>query len=217
MFETIFYTETPSTNIEVKVKYNISPSDELVRYEDKETFQNLCEKGCPTYNKKWACPPFSPSYSKYSKNYTSALIICFYIGLGQFGYIKNDYLKVKAANSILKSRMDKFLRSLEGQYGGKLLSNGSCRLCKPCSCKDKNSGCKEPDKMRYSMEALGLNVGEISKNVLNHELFWYRKNQLPLYTSVVSCLLNNSGNLNLQTIEETLTTSFAKNHCQYYS
>lgn len=57
------------------------------------------------------------------------------------------------------------------------------------------------------MESLGLNVEEISKNILNHELVWYRKKQLPLYTSVVSCLLNDNQSLNLNEVEKALASN----------
>ncbi|HBF37380.1 MAG TPA: hypothetical protein DDW50_08680 [Firmicutes bacterium] len=202
MLETLFEVQTPSSKIKIQVIGNIIASQELIKFLDKEKFSELCKSGCPTYDKKWACPPYSPSYDQYAKLYSKAMLVCFFCTMDQFGYIKNDYLKIKAANSILKSRMDKFMRNLETELGGEFLSNGSCRICKPCSCKNKEGGCKNPTKRRYSMEAVGLDVGKISEDILEHKLFWYGKNRLPLYTSVVSCLLNNNQRMNLEGIKK---------------
>lgn len=99
-------------------------------------------------------------------------------------------MKVKASNSILKSRLDRLMRELEIKYTGKMLTNGSCRLCKTCN-KKNNLPCKKPFEMRYSMEALGLNVAQIAQHFFGHRLLWYKDKKAPSYSSVVSCLLTN--------------------------
>lgn len=182
---------TPTTSIVITVKAIVVNAELLKTYENKQKFEKLCEIGCPNYNNKWACPPFSPSYTQFSKNYVNALLILQYCNLMQFTYTKTEYIKLKASNSILKSKSDKLMRFLEEEYSGMMLSNGSCRLCKPCS---KKSGglCKKPNKMRYSMEALGLNVEQITEDFFNHKLQWYKNKLVPGYSSVVSCLLSNS-------------------------
>ena len=113
MLETFFDIQTPSSKIEIRVVGNTITSQELIKFVDKEKFSDLCKNGCPTYDKKWACPPYSPSYNKYTQFYSHAMIICFFSDMGQFSYIKHNYLKIKAANSILKSRMDKFMCTLD--------------------------------------------------------------------------------------------------------
>ena len=72
-----------------------------------------------------------------------------------------------------------------------MLSNGSCRLCKPCGLKREENKCLRPSKVRYSMEATGLNVSDICLTFFNHELLWYKDKLAPRYSSVVSCLLTN--------------------------
>jgi len=106
-----------------------------------------------------------------------------------FHYIKSDSLKIKAANSILKSRLDKALRLLSDRYGN-YISSGSCRLCKPCRCRS-GLPCGHPDKMSCSFEALGMDVGRLTESCLDHELLWYSKGNLPKYTSVAGGLLTN--------------------------
>jgi predicted metal-binding protein len=158
-------------------------------YINKEHFDGLCKQGCPNYGKKWSCPPLAPGYMDYTKNWKKLFILYMQISIDQFDYIKSDYLKVKAANIILKSRADKFLRKMAMQYGN-YISTGSCRLCKPCKCKIGVS-CAHPTIMTYSFEALGVDVSQIVEKYFSRVLLWYKPHNLPAYTSVVSGLLTN--------------------------
>jgi predicted metal-binding protein len=154
-----------------------------------EKFSGLCKDGCPNYRKKWSCPPYAPSFQDFAAGWNKLYVLYMRAATDQFAYIKNDYLKVKAANSILKSRADKFLRVMAAR-NGRFISTGSCRLCKPCKCK---SGviCAHPDKMTFSFEALGVDVGLLVPTYFNTPLLWYKPNSLPEYTAVVCGLLTN--------------------------
>ncbi|WP_373600709.1 DUF2284 domain-containing protein [Paraclostridium bifermentans] len=185
-----FTHKTPSSDIIINLRAVTCEVSDLLKFENKILFNSMCKEGCPNYKKKWACPPYSPTFSSYSKDYNHVLIVLMYCNLDQFNYTKTEYMKVKASNSILKSRMDNLMRELENEFNGLMLSNGSCRLCKPCNCK-KNLPCKRPELKRYSMEALGLDVSKISMKILNHELLWYKNKKSPEYSTVVSCLMVN--------------------------
>lgn len=182
--------KTPSTEVLVNLQTILIKADMLEKYEHKNEFENLCADGCPNYNNKWSCPPFSPSYSHTSKEYSNIILMLLYCDLSQFDYIKTEYMKIKASNSILKSKSEKLARFLEEDMCGVMITNGSCKLCKPCNRK-KNLNCKRPKEMRYSLEALGLNVGLISKEFFNHELLWYENKLAPKYSSVITGVLTN--------------------------
>jgi predicted metal-binding protein len=158
-------------------------------YVNKAKFGKSCANGCPNYARKWSCPPFSPSFRKFAAGWNRLFVLYMRINMNQFAYIKNSYLKIKAANSILKSRADRFLRKMGEQYG-RFISAGSCRLCKPCKCKT-NVSCAHPDKMTYSFEALGLDVSALVNRCFREPLLWYKPHKLPAYTSVVCGLLTN--------------------------
>lgn len=190
MLSYCFFHTTPSAKIKIHIKAFSCSTDELLKFENKDFFDSLCKKGCPNFGDKWSCPPYSPHFHDYSKNYNNCIIILLYCYLNQFDYIKTEYMKIKASNSILKSKADYLIRNLEDTHSGLMISNGSCRLCKPCSCK-KQLPCKKPQLRRYSMESLGLNVGAISKSYFNHELLWYKNKQSPCYSSVLSCFITN--------------------------
>ncbi|MCL1798182.1 MAG: DUF2284 domain-containing protein [Eggerthellaceae bacterium] len=171
-------------------------------FADTERFSLLCASGCSNYGKKWSCPPYAPAYSERVKAWERLVVFFFQAELAQFSYIKNDYLKIKAANSILKSRADKYLRHMT-RINGSYISTGSCRLCKPCKCKT-GEPCRNRLLMSYSFEAMGIDVNALVKSFFGKELLWYRKGCLPLYTSVVVGLLTN----------EVLTDSYIEE--QYY-
>lgn len=106
-----------------------------------------------------------------------------------FSNIKNEYLRVKAANSMLKSRADKYMHRLAEEYG-RYISTGSCRCCKPCKFQS-GEPCAHPKLMAYSFEALGIDVGALINVYFDYPLLWYKKGELPEYTSVVCGLLTN--------------------------
>lgn len=188
MYQTSFINRTPSAEISIHVKLAVIESRQLTEYESKREIEKLCEQ-CPTYGGKWSCPPHSPAFSQYNLDeYPYAAMILFSCDLDQFSYTKTEYIKIKAANTIMKSRMDRLMRGLEQAADGVMISNGNCRLCNPCS-KKKGESCKKPERMRFSMEALGLNVGRITSDIFSHELLWYKDKKIPRYLSAAACLL----------------------------
>lgn len=186
--KTIF--KTPSAQICVNVLYKEVPSILLSTYQNKNKFDSLCQIGCTNFERKWSCPPYSPSYTDFTSKYEKILVLLLFAELWQFSYIKNDYLKIKAANSIMKSRVDKSLR-LHLSDDSYYISTGSCRMCKPCKCK-LHLPCAHPDKMSYSFEALGIDVSQMLLDIFDFKLQWYNKGKLPQYTSVVAGLLFNN-------------------------
>lgn len=185
----LFNKEVTTPSSKIMLNFRVEPvfSKDIFKFLNKEKFSQLCKNGCINYGIKWSCPPAAPSFAEFASPYRSLLLCLLYVNLNQFYYIKNNYLKVKAANSILKSRIERLLRS---QTRGKHILTGSCRLCKPCRCKLKKP-CAHPDKMSYSFEALGIDVSNMIQTFFQHELLWYSKGHLPQYTSVVAGWLTN--------------------------
>lgn len=180
---------TKSATIKYVVEICSSTLNGCFKYEDKTKFDNLCKRGCPNYSYKWSCPPYAPLFEDFVSRWEKIHIIFMHTDMFQFAYIQNDYLKIKAANNILKSRADRFIREMANQHG-KSISTGSCRLCKPCKCK-LNMPCAHPELMTYSFEALGIDVGSMIGDYFEKPLIWYKRNYLPEYTSVVCGILTN--------------------------
>jgi len=182
--------KTNSGNITYKADICIITPESINNLISVDYFKELCKNGCANYAKKWSCPPYAPLYKDYAAGWNKLAVFLFQTDISQFFYIKNKYLKIKAANSILKSRADKYLRALAIQHGA-YISTGSCRLCKPCKCK-LDLPCAYPQKMAYSFEAMGVNVGALVQTCFGSELLWYNHGNLPKHTSVVCGLLTNN-------------------------
>lgn len=170
-----------------------------IEYEDKEKFLCLCKSGCKNYNKKWSCPPYSPVFSSVALKWKYLYVFYFRMPLSSFADINNPYLRVKAANIMLKSRADKYLRFMSQKYGT-YISTGSCRLCNPCKCKEEKA-CAHPNLMTYSFESLGINVTNLINNYFNKPLQWYERKTPIEYTSIVCGLLTNE-ELHLNYLQE---------------
>ena len=181
--------KTPTSELEYTVSICQVESDLVSELVDKSKFDNLCLTGCQNYNRKWACPPSAPSFVDFSYGKEHTYVVFMQLLLNQFEYIKNGYLKVKAGNSILKSRADKLVRSIAENHG-RYISSGSCHLCKPCKGKLEQP-CRYPEKMTYSFEALGVDVELLINKCFQSTLLWYKNGTLPEYTSVVCGLLTN--------------------------
>lgn len=46
--------------------------------------------------------------------------------------------------------------------------------------------------MRFSLEATGIDVGDLLKKVFNFELKWFKNGKLPEYQSIVGGFLTNN-------------------------
>lgn len=192
-----------SATIQYTVEICATDSNACIFYENKTKFDNLCRYGCPNFSYKWSCPPYAPRYEDFVSKWKNLYIIFMHVDMAQFVYIQNDYLKIKAANSMLKSRADQFIREMAKLHGG-CISTGSCRRCKPCKCKT-NMPCAHPELMTYSYEALGIDVGQMIEGYFQKPLLWYKKHCLPRYTSVVCGILTNDS-----LSEEYLQASYKK-------
>jgi predicted metal-binding protein len=185
-----YYAVTRSAKLLYSMEICIMKPDFIIDFTDRDTFAALCRAGCVNYNKKWSCPPHAPVYASFALGFKQILILFLHVDMEQFAYIENSYLQIKAANTILKSRADRFLRQMAAKYG-RYISTGSCRLCKPCKHKI-GLPCANPESMTYSFEAMGVDVGKLVAEKFQKPLLWYKPHCIPQYTSVVCGLLTNA-------------------------
>ena len=190
---------TPRAVTAYRCETNFVRTECLVPFLNKPYFDSLCENGCPNYGSKWSCPPYAPDYKQFVKKYEYIYVFLLSIELEQLAYIRQQYLKVRAANTILKSRIDKALRSAmeENEY---YISSGSCWIFKSCR-KKADLPCAHPERMTYSFEAMGIDASLLAEILFQRELLWYREKQLPAYTSAVAGLLTNDKNENTKVVD----------------
>lgn len=186
MYNTTFTTKTPSAEILINVKAVLISSDKLAEFENK----HICNPSCHNYNQKWSCPPHNLTIAQYTRGYPHALVVLFYCPLDQFNYIKSTAMKKRTANTVLKARLNKYMRLLEKEHAGRLIANNSCQLCKPCTRKNNAlPHCKKPQKMRYSLDSLGLDATEMCLALFNHQMAHHKQKVSLPHTSAVAVLL----------------------------
>lgn len=178
-------------------KHNIKETtlEELRKYLQPEVYIEYC-KQCMYYNKIWACPPYDFEITKILKDYQFAYII------GSKLYIKDldDNLKELldkkdleyAINKIhtnsrlvLDEKLDRI--SKEGKHLQTLLA-GRCMICDICT-REKHIPCIHPEKMLYSLEAIGFDVSSICQDILGEKMLWASEG-MPEYFIFVSAVLS---------------------------
>lgn len=172
-----------------KFEKEISVEDYVRDYVNVSEFIEYC-KECRNYGTVWSCPPYDfdaeDYWRKFSVLYLTARKIIFEPGTG-----KDESMEIMRE---VKEDMSRELYILEEQNPGSVsLSAGSCGLCR----KDGQSGCMRPEGkpcrhpklMRYSIEAIGGNVGKTVSKLMGIELEWVTEGKLPSYFVLVGGLL----------------------------
>lgn len=189
-----------------KLTTEISVEKYIEEYVNVEEFLECCKK-CPNYARKWSCPPYDFDVLEYWKQFKSFFILGNIITFDE-DERKKDYRSkeiTKIINDTLfieKRKLADELYGMEKEYKGSVsLSAGSCTLCDDgmvdsdnCNrvfCKDGNAkkNCLYFDKMRYSIESLGGNVGKTCSKLFGVNLEWVEENKLPSKFILVSGLL----------------------------
>ena len=143
---------------------------------------------CPNYGHSWACPPEAPYLDKILREYVKFFLIYEKFDIKEYirekrkKFPKRDEKKLRNAfyrdnfmrNSI-EENVNAFINKYDEKYNEILvLWDGHCRVCEKNKEKctyDSGSECRYPNEIRYSMEAVGINVTETVKN-LNLDIEW---------------------------------------------
>jgi predicted metal-binding protein len=153
-----------------------------------QTFSDLCHEGCVNYGTKLSCPPFAPPFTSFARGRSRLDVLCFRIDLDSYADL-TPYNRVRAANAILKSLMDRELLEAR-QAGFRVAGSGSCRACRPCAAKSGETKCKRPNRRIFSLEAMGVNVDHLVQLCFGFPLLWYANKTAPAYTCTVGAILH---------------------------
>lgn len=162
------------------------------KYQDREKYMAYCRE-CPNFGTVWSCPPLSFDVDTYLSDFTWVNILCAKIILNDRVIADADTPdKIKSTGwdilLAVKLDMEEKLRRMEKFIPvGVALSSGGCNLCKECSRKD-GQPCRQPDKMRYSLDAFGFDLTAITKDMFDIDILWC-KDRLPDYFTLIYGLL----------------------------
>ncbi len=182
----------------VEYTATVSMEEYLEDCVDVDQFLGYC-KNCSNYSKVWSCPEFDFDPVDYWKAYDSLYILGRKLILPEELRLRiySDDEREKVLTDLLKEpkmQLDRDLLAMEQRTpGSRALSGGSCLYCQPGDCARIHAlPCRFPDKMRYSIEALGGNVGRTLSRYLHLKLLWMEKGRLPAYFIIVGGLLQEN-------------------------
>ncbi len=187
LFQVEYHTTT-GRQYPLEIGYSSIPSGSVPV--DAEATIKACRNGCRLYGRNGGCPPFSKKFSKIRKSHFLTLyakmLTEFYPPKVLNGPYYTRWVFVETFMTALTNRIGKKLASaLDGYF----LSSGHCCSCKPkrCAVKDRKP-CRKPDARTYSLEATGILVTELMKDVFDIKLQWWRSkepNYIPEYMTKV--------------------------------
>ena len=154
----------------------------VANYVDVPRFLKCCEV-CPHYGTSWTCPPYDFDPLDFWNSYA---------GLTLFGSrIIPESKDENLIRALLqeKETLYRELLALERKTPGScLLSAGCCEFCGDCA-RRSGEACRVPERLRYSLESLGADVGKTAEELLGIRLQWYAEGQTPEYLVLVCGLL----------------------------
>lgn len=174
---------------------DISIEDYFKNYVDIPTFLKCCE-ACPNYKNKWFCPTYNFDVESYWKSFITLSLTGRQIIFDD--ETKNRTFSQRELNTFIEEVIEKEKQILtdelydqEKLYPGSIsLSAGSCGICGKNNCtRPKGEPCRFPDKMRYSIESLGGNVGKTISDLFHINLEWVEEGKLPSHFVLVCGLL----------------------------
>ncbi len=162
-------------------------------YQDRERFLACCRE-CPRYEARWSCPPLSFDVDDFLAPYAWANLLCARIFLDD-GTIRAadtpEKMKTMGWNIVsqVKFELEERLREMEERVPGSLsLSSGGCHRCDPCA-REAGQPCRQPDQMRYSLDAFGFDLTAITQDLFGIEILWCRE-RLPDYFTLIHGILS---------------------------
>ncbi|MFW9941430.1 MAG: DUF2284 domain-containing protein [Candidatus Thorarchaeota archaeon] len=138
---------------------------------------------CPNYGHSWACPPEAPYLKEFVSKFKEFFLIYYELNLNTYlkeekdknedlseESIKNELYTAGFLRNKLEKEIYMSLEENQGKYKEKfILWDGYCRVCsnkedKGCTY-DSGKPCRYPNKKRYSMEAVGIDVTTTVNNL----------------------------------------------------
>lgn len=174
-------------------RINSLPITEFIKkYQNQEKFMAFC-KECPNYNTLWSCPPLRIDATQFLQAFNYIYII------GVKVIYDAETIKLADTSEKIKEITTRSLREVKNKFSDKMLileseipasislASGGCYLCERCKRRD-DLPCKQPEKMRYSLDSFGFDLTAITSDLLQIDLKW-SKNSLPEYYTLIHALL----------------------------
>lgn len=165
---------------------------------DVEKFSACCQ-ACRGYSKTWSCPTFRFKPLELWGNYDTLVLQSRKVEVP--AEMRSEVFAPKeldtASHELLRAEKHSLLLGLlelEKAFPGSMaLSAGSCNVCPEGTCTRLNQEpCRNPGMMRYSIEALGGDVGKALELYLGQQILWGKDGHMPEYYFLLGSLLKKS-------------------------
>ena len=160
---------------------------------DVPKFLGYCA-ACPNYGGTWSCPPFDFDPQTVWDRYDRILLRAVKVPVP--AELREKVLSPQEINDeshallapIKHDLLSSLLEQERATPGSLALSAGRCQECQVCT-KASGQPCRQPERMRHSIESLGGDVGKTLSLYLGQELLWGREGHLPEYYILLGGLL----------------------------
>ena len=156
---------------------------------DVPLFSGYC-RDCPHYGRYWSCPPFpfdpESLWGRYDRLMLHAQKVTF--SKGRLFPGERRAFEEKELPKIKEDMARELLRREADIPGSLALFPGRCDWCPVCA-RTEGKPCRTPDRMRYSIEALGGDCGGALERYFGESLQWAQGNRLPEQLTFLGGLL----------------------------
>ena len=202
--------EKPSVSYETKISVQAQPLPEFIAaYQHQEKYLAYC-KDCKNYGARWSCPPLGFNVQEFLLPYRWMTVAAVQILFSEETLANTEEKEVKEVSYQaifpVKDRLhDAMLLAERKAPQCVSLSSGGCTLCPSCTRPD-GLPCRQPQRMRYSLDSFGFDLAAITENLLGIQLLWCR-GKLPAYYTLIHALLGQEAQV--VTVREILRETFA--------
>lgn len=162
--------------------------EDIVFDRQVQTYCNNPKFRCPNYDHSWACPPIAPYLKEKISQFNKFYLIYYKYDLNRYvndikskfsdlseEEIRNDFYRKEFMRDHVEDEIHDFIKNyIEHSNEIFILWDGYCRICSKqgISCTyESETPCRYADQIRYSMEAVGIDVTKTVSNI-NIDIEW---------------------------------------------
>lgn len=165
----------------------IAADEFIARYRDVERIGAFCLQ-CPGYGKSWACPPFDFDPRTVSDGFSTVQLIGTTIEKpGPHSYGESGTSTEGMIEEVLQTLLP-HLYELERQHPGSRCFTFRCTLCPNGCTRPEGKPCRLPDRMRYSLEAVGFDVSAACRDLLGIDLEWSSRGSVSKHITLITAV-----------------------------
>lgn len=175
-------------------KVAVIATPELIeKFQHPKKFLSYCE-ACDSFGLRWSCPPIDFNPRIYLSKFKNMVFLGSKITYHD-KFLKEltdddkaNYFSNRLLKKLRKVLSQEFLDAELLSDGSRSFGAGSCLWCCKCSRQYPDPApCKKPNKMRYSLDAFGLDLINLSKDILATPILW-QGDPLPEYHQIIFSL-----------------------------